>query len=216
MAYTSVIFDMDGTLLDTLEDLCISINHALALHGLPERERANTRRNLGNGMDYLVEHSVPQDTPPELVTQVGEDFRAHYALHASDHTRPYPGVLELLDTLEARGVRTAVVSNKGDFAVQELVRDLFAGRFGCAMGEHDGLARKPAPDMVYAAMRELGVSREGCVYVGDSEVDLATARNSQLPCISVSWGFRDRDELVEAGATTIVSSCDELLAAICA
>lgn len=211
-AYETVVFDLDGTLLDTLEDLMISTNAALAAHGMPERTLDEVRRFVGNGAALLAHRAVPAGTPPEEEASVLEAFKRHYERHCEDHTAPYDGVPELLAHLREAGARMAVVSNKPDFAVQELVERRFPGVFDCALGECEerGIRRKPAPDMVEAVLERLGTSRDGLVYVGDSEVDVATAAACACSCLACSWGFRDRDQLVAAGATTIVDTPAQL------
>ena len=211
-AYATAVFDLDGTLLDTLEDLMLSVNAALASQGLPPRTLDEVRRFVGNGIRLLVSRAVPAGTPADQEAAVFDAFRAHYAAHCEDHTGPYPGIPELLGHLRDAGVALAVVSNKGDFAVQELVGRQFPGAFDAVLGECEdrGIRKKPAPDMVEAALARMGASREGLVYIGDSEVDVQTAANAGCPCLSVAWGFRSRAQLVEAGATTIVNTPAEL------
>ena len=214
MAYRAAIFDMDGTLLNTLDDLAASTNAALAAHGMPLRATDEVRQFVGNGIMNLVRLAVPEGTDEKTRQEIFDTFCAHYAEHSADRTAPYPGVLDLLKALHEQGVRCAVVSNKGDFAVQDLVRLYFPGAFDFAVGEREGIRRKPAPDTVNAALEALGVSRNEAVYVGDSEVDVATAAASGLDCIAVTWGFRSVQTLLDAGATTLVDSTDDLLAAI--
>lgn len=211
-AYDTIVFDLDGTLLDTLEDLMISTNAALAEHGMPTRTLDEVRRFVGNGAVRLVSRAVPEGTAPEGEASVLAAFKRHYEVHCEDHTAPYDGVPELLARLREAGARMAVVSNKPDFAVQELVGRRFPGTFDCVLGECEerGVRKKPAPDMVDAVLERLGASRDGLVYVGDSEVDVATAAACSCSCLSCSWGFRDRRQLVEAGATTIVDTPAEL------
>ena len=208
--FDTAIFDLDGTLLDTLQDLADSTNYALALHGLPVRTVEEVRQFVGNGVGLLIRRAVPAGTAEELERQVLRDFRAHYLLNMENKTAPYPGIPELLDALGAAGVPTAVVSNKFDGAVKGLCRTYFGGRLDAAIGESEGVARKPAPDTVFRALAELGMPREGAVYVGDSDVDIETAKNAGLPCISVSWGFRSRSFLTEHGARTIADTVEEL------
>ena len=208
--YHTAIFDLDGTLLDTLQDLADSANYALALHRLPARTVDEIRQFVGNGVGLLIRRAVPEGTEPEVEEQVLRDFRAHYLLNMENKTAPYPGVPELLDALGKAGVRTAVVSNKFDGAVKGLCQNYFGGRIGAAIGESQGVARKPAPDTVFRALAELGAPREGAVYVGDSDVDIQTAQNAGLPCVSVSWGFRSRDFLTGHGAAVIADSVEEL------
>lgn len=214
MAYAAAIFDMDGTLLNTLDDLAASTNFALEAFGLPPRTTDEVRQYVGNGIGNLIRRAVPEGTDEACRSQVFDTFCAHYAQHSADNTAPYPGIPELLDELRGRGVECAVVSNKGDFAVQDLVRSYFPGAFDFAVGEREGIRRKPAPDTVNAALEALGVAREHAVYIGDSEVDVATAEASGLDCLCVTWGFRDIETLHEAGAKTLVDTTEELLAAI--
>ena len=211
-AYKTAVFDLDGTLLDTLEDLMLSTNAALAAHGMPEHTLDDVRRFVGNGVALLIKRAVPAGTPADVEAAVLEDFKRHYGAHCEDHTGPYPGVPEMLARLREAGVALAVVSNKPDFAVQELVERRFPGTFDAVLGENEaaGISKKPAPAMVEAALARMGHNREGMVYVGDSEVDVATATNSGCPCLSVTWGFRTREELLAAGATTFVDTTEEL------
>lgn len=210
--YSTVIFDLDGTLLDTLQDLADSANYALSLHSLPPRSLEEVRTFVGNGVGLLIHRAVPQGTPPEMEKRCLADFRAHYLLNMEHRTAPYPGVPELLDGLTRAGIRLAVVSNKFDGAVKGLCQTYFGARVPVAIGESEGVARKPAPDTVFRALEELGADREGAVYVGDSEVDIETARNAGLPCLSVSWGFREAAFLTEHGARRIVPTPAALLA----
>ena len=211
-AYQTAVFDLDGTLLDSLCDLHLSINAVLAAHGMPTHSLDDVRRFVGNGIRKLVERAVPAGTDDAQRDAVYEDFCAHYAAHCEDHTGPYAGIPELLAHLRAAGVRLAVVSNKGDFAVQELVSRQFPDTFDAILGENEaaGIRKKPAPDMVEAALERMGASRDGLVYVGDSEVDVQTAASVGCPCVSCTWGFRGVDELIAAGATTFVDTPAEL------
>lgn len=205
-----VIFDMDGTILDTLEDLRRSTNAALAANGLPGRTMEQIRRFVGNGIAKLIERAVPEGTSPEATAAVLEAFKVHYAAHCADHTHPYAGVPELLARLRADGVLTAVVSNKADFAVQILAKDYFPGLFDLVLGEREGIAKKPAPDMVDTVLRELGVAPDDARYVGDSEVDVATAKNSGVAGVFVTWGFRSAQTLCAAGAAVLAATPEEL------
>lgn len=214
MRYETVIFDLDGTLLDTLGDLSSSVNYALHRHGLPERSKADVRRFLGNGIRRLVEQSVPEGTSPSMTEEVFQTFRQYYLEHSLDETAPYEGIMELLHQLHEMDVATAIVSNKLDPAVKELHQHFFSDTIRVAIGESSSIRRKPAPDMVDECIRLLGCDRQSCLYVGDSEVDLQTARNASLPCCSVSWGFRDKKQLIEAGATTIIDRPEELMGVI--
>ena len=207
------IFDLDGTLLDTLGDLAASVNYAMRTHGMPEHSLDDVRRFVGNGVRRLMERAVPEGAGNPLFDAAFTTFRSHYMAHSLDTTHPYDGIPEMLAELRRRGCRTAVVSNKFYAATQELCRHFFADTIEVAIGEHEaeGIRRKPAPDTVIEALRQLGVGREQAVYIGDSDVDIATAAAAGMPCISVLWGFRDRQFLLEHGATTFVSHPAELL-----
>ena len=210
--YQTAVFDLDGTLLDSLCDLHLSTNAALTAHHMPPHSLDDVRRFVGNGIRKLIERAVPAGTSTAEQDAVYEDFCAHYAAHCEDHTGPYAGIPDLLTHLRAAGVRLAVVSNKGDFAVQELVSRQFPDTFDAILGENEaaGIRKKPAPDMVEAALEQMGASRDGLVYLGDSEVDVQTAANVGCPCVSCTWGFRRVDELLAAGATTFVDTPAEL------
>ena len=201
MTYNTYIFDLDGTLLDTLGDLAASVNYALRSCDMPEHSIEDIRRFVGNGVRLLMERAVPDGAANPRFD------------HSLDTTKPYDGILEMLTALKAKGCRMAVVSNKFYAATQELCRHFFADTIDVAIGEHEaeGIRKKPAPDTVFEALRQLGVGKEAAVYVGDSDVDIQTARNSGLPCISVLWGFRDRDFLQKNGAETFISAPSELL-----
>ena len=216
---TTIIFDLDGTLMNTLDDLHDSVSYALRQAGLAPNPKQDTRRYLGNGVRNLVNRSVEQACPTAdeaLKERVFEIFRAYYVAHSMDKTAPYEGIPEMLKECKKRGFFTAIVSNKLDPAVKDLHKAFFADSIDVAIGETPTVKRKPAPDMVDEAIRQLSllhgrsIENSECVYVGDSEVDLQTAKNSDLPCIAVSWGFRDRDYLVEQGAKTIIDCPDEL------
>lgn len=213
--YETYIFDLDGTLLDTLGDLTASVNYALRTHGMPQHSVDAVRTMVGNGVRKLMERAVAEGTQHPLFEAVFATFRQHYVEHQLDTTRPYDGIPELLEELKRRGRRTAVVSNKMDVATKSLCSHFFPGLIDVAVGEREaeGIRPKPAPDTVLEALKLLGVGPEGAVYVGDSEVDVATAASSGLPCISVLWGFRSREFLLAHGATTFVSAPAELLTA---
>lgn len=207
----TVIFDLDGTLLDTLDDLSMSVNHALAEFGLPLRSKEEIRKALGNGVRRLVEESVPGGMEHPDFDKIFASFRAFYKEHSMDRTKPYEGIPELLKELKAQGYHCAIVSNKLDEAVQDLNRLFFAEYMEAAIGESATISRKPAPDSVFEALRRLGSNYKKAIYVGDSEVDFATAQNAGLPCISVAWGFRSEEFLRQIGATTIIHKPAELL-----
>lgn len=208
--YVLAIFDMDGTILNTLEDLWIATNYALALHQMPERTFEEVRQFVGNGIANLIKKAVPEGTDEALEKLVLQDFTAYYNDHSMDRTRPYEGIVELIKELKKQGMKTAVVSNKIDGAVQKLCQSLFADCFDMAVGERESLRRKPAPDMVEYVMEEMNVSASQAVYIGDSEVDIATAKASNLPCIAVEWGFRKRNELPQTEDVCFVANTDEL------
>lgn len=205
-----VIFDLDGTVLDTLEDLADSVNSALCANGFPTRTLTEIRSFVGNGIKNLILRSLPHETDGDTADRVLTAFRAHYADHCADKTRPYDGIPALLAALKADGFRTAVVSNKTDGAVQRLARQYFPGLFDFVTGEREGVARKPAPDSVNAALSALGAKKENAVYVGDSEVDVLTAQNAGIPAVIVTWGFRDESFLREKGAELIAHDAEEL------
>ena len=213
MSYQTYIFDLDGTLLDTLGDLAASVNYAMRTHGMPEHSVDDVCRFVGNGVRRLMERAVPGGAAHPAFEAAFATFRRHYMEHSLDTTRPYEGIPEMLQELKRRGRHTAVVSNKFDAATKELCRHFFPDTIEVAVGEHEaeGIRKKPAPDTVLQALSQLGVGQEGTVYVGDSDVDIQTARNSGLPCISVLWGFRDREFLLAHGAETFVSQPSELL-----
>lgn len=208
--YKLAVFDMDGTILDTLEDLKDSTNFALEKCGYPTRSYDEVRRFVGNGIRKLIERAVPEGLTVEQIDRVHEVFTEHYKVHCADKTKAYDGIKPLLEKLRANGVKTAVVSNKADYGVQELCKEYFDGLFDYAIGEREGIRRKPAPDSVNEALRVLGMSKSEAVYIGDSDVDFETAKNAELPCISVLWGFRDEEFLREKGATLFVHDPAEI------
>ena len=214
MKYELIVFDMDGTILDTLEDLKNSMNHTLRLYDMPERTLDEIRSFVGNGIRKLIERAVVSGTSDDQIEIIHKDFMKHYEVHCADFTRPYNGVNDLIKELRNRGYKTAVVSNKAHDAVLDLCDQYFPDLFDLAIGERPEIAKKPAPDMVNLALEQLGISRENAVYIGDSDVDVATARNSNLDMIAVDWGFRTREFLVEQGATTIISKPEEILALV--
>ena len=211
--YSTYIFDLDGTLLDTLGDLAAATNYALRTHGMPEHSIDDVRRFVGNGVRKLMERAIPDGAHNPDFEATFATFRQYYMQHSLDTTRPYNGIPETLAALKAKGCRLAVVSNKMMAATQELCQHFFPDTIEVAIGENEaaGIRKKPAPDTVFAALKALGVEKNGAVYVGDSDVDLATARNAGLPCISVLWGFRDKAFLTENGAETFISTPSELL-----
>ena len=207
------IFDLDGTLLDTLGDLAASTNYALRTHGMPEHSIDDVRRFVGNGVRKLMERAIPGGAANPDFEATFATFRQYYMEHSLDTTKPYEGIPETLAELKRRGCRLAVVSNKMMAATQELCRYFFPDTIEVAIGENEsqGIRKKPAPDTVFAALLKLGVGNGEAVYVGDSDVDIQTAANAGLPCISVLWGFRDRDFLIQHGAKSFISAPSELL-----
>ena len=210
MPYKAVVFDLDGTLLYTLEDLYLATNHALEQLGLPPRSIDEVRSFVGNGYRQLFRLACPEGTPDEIQEQALAVFNEYYLAHDEDHTAPYPGIPELLDRLADRGIPLAVVSNKGDAAVRDLMDSIFPGTFAAVAGEREGVRRKPAPDTVLEVMRQLGLEATDIVYVGDSEVDVATAANAGCDCIAVTWGYRSVEQLQQAGATVMADTCEEV------
>lgn len=212
MKYDLAIFDVDGTLLDTLDDLAAAVNHALAQHGLPPRRRDEVRRLIGNGIAYTVRNAVPEGTGDDVCGRVLADFRGYYLSHVNVLTRPFPGVMALVEALNAAGVRVAANSNKVDSAVNELCAAHFPGRIALALGERPEIPRKPAPDGVHRIIRALGASPKRTLYVGDGESDIRTAENAGIDCAWVSWGYRRRDELQGLDIRHAFDTAEELKA----
>ena len=211
MKYQLAIFDLDGTLLDTLDDLADSVNHVMDEFGFPGRSLTEVRSFVGNGIWKLIERSAPKGTPVEVLDRVFEQFKVYYGAHCADKTKPYDGIMKLLHDLKQRGIKLAVVSNKGDYAVQILCEQYFSGIFDIAVGAREGIAKKPAPDTVNEVLKILQIDKEQAVYIGDSEVDVQTAQNAEMDCIAVDWGFRDTEVLEEAGADLIASTPKDLM-----
>ena len=214
MPYQTAVFDLDGTLLDTLEDLYRAVNIALAARSFPLRSRDEVRMFVGNGVEMLIRRAVPTGTDEETTLAVLADFKTTYAAICEDHTRPYDGIPDMLTALREKGIRVAVVSNKFDAATKQLCEKYFGNLVEVAIGERAGVRKKPAPDTVLEALQELGVTSQGAVYIGDSDVDIETARNCGMPCISVTWGLRDRDFLLQNGAEILVDTPEGLLGVI--
>ena len=212
---TAVIFDLDGTLLNTLEDLKDSTNYALQKFGFPQKTLDEVRSFVGNGLRMLIVRAVPAGTEDAVIDAVLQTMKLHYAENYHNKTRPYDGIEALLARLKAEGYPMAIVSNKADLVVALLRKLYFDTLIPVAVGETEGVLRKPAPDMVIEGLRRLGLPGAKAVYVGDSEVDLQTARNAGLPCLSVTWGFRSIQQLEEAGAQHLVHTPEELYETIC-
>ena len=214
MKYKAVLYDMDGTVLDTLADLTDAVNVSLRRFGLPEQPAMHVRDVLGNGARRLIMGCLPENTDERTADAVLEFYKPYYDAHCREKTAPYPGITELMQRLRDAGVKQAVVSNKPDGAVKELAELFFGGLIEAAVGESETVRLKPCPDAVLAAAKLMGVSKDECVYVGDSEVDIETARRAGMDCISVAWGFRDEDMLRAEGASCIVRSAEELFDAL--
>ena len=211
MMYNTVIFDLDGTLLNTLEDLTDSVNYALGKFGYPLRTIDEIRRFVGNGVKVLMDLAVPKGTSAEDTAKCLEVYRKHYSENLQNKTGPYDGIPEMLNNLKEMGIKLAVVSNKYDSAVKALCKDYYKDYIQVAIGESQGVAKKPAPDSVFAALKELGATQEEALYVGDSDVDVHTAHNAGLKCVGVTWGFRNREILKAEGADYIIDKPEELL-----
>ncbi len=210
MKFETAIFDLDGTVLDTLEDLRDSVNFALSKNSLPKRTTEEVRAFVGNGIRLLMERAVPDGTDSETLDKCFEDFKIHYKNNSANHTKPYNGIKDVLYRLKNSGVKLALVSNKADFAVQGLISDYFSGIFDFATGEKDGVRRKPYPDSVFNAVKNLNADIKKTVYIGDSQVDVETARNSGLSCIAVTWGFRDKKVLEELSPEYIIDKPSQI------
>lgn len=206
-----LVFDMDGTILDTIEDITNAVNYILAKNNFPLRSLSEVKAFVGNGLHRTLELSVPKGTSMDIVDGIFDEFVAYYKSHSNICTKPYAGIVDAISRLKADGYKLAVVSNKRQEAVEELCNVFYDGLFDIAMGDREGFKRKPDPDMVNNVLNNLCISREEAVYIGDSDVDIMTARNSKLKCISVSWGFRTREYLEEQGAELIIDSVDELV-----
>lgn len=214
MKINTIVFDLDGTLLNTLEDLTDSVNYALKACGYPLRTIDEVRRFVGNGVEVLMKLAVPIGTSDEKRQECLSIYRNHYSNHLQNKTKPYDGILTMLATLKEEGYKLAVVSNKYDSAVKALCNDYYKDFISVAIGESTEVKRKPAPDGVLQALKELNSSKEESIYVGDSEVDVHTAHNAGLPCIGVTWGFRDRSVLVNEGANFIIDKPEELISMV--
>lgn len=206
----TIIFDLDGTLLDTLKDLTNSVNYALAQYKLPVHSIDRVRQMVGNGIYVLFEQAIPQGRSFEKYAECVKTFQKHYELHKKDFTKPFPGIMELLKECYEKGYKMAVVSNKFDLAVKQLCEEFFSPYITSAIGESSRTAPKPAPDTVFEAMKDLNSTADTCIYVGDSDVDIATAKNAGIPCISVTWGFRDREFLMKHGASCLADDTKDI------
>ncbi len=208
--YKVAVFDMDGTILNTLDDMTVACNYTLERMGMPGRTIDEIRMFVGNGIPKLVERIAPAGTDEETIKKMLDIFMAFYSEHSMDKTEPYRGIPELLKKLKDNGIMLACVSNKADAAMRKLCDAFFTGLFDDAEGERAGVNKKPAPDMVWAALEKIGAKKEDAVYIGDSNVDFETAVNSGLDCISVSWGFRTRESLEKLGPKFIADTPEEV------
>ena len=206
-----VIFDLDGTLLDTLDDLCNSVNYSLRTNNFPERSLAEVRTFVGNGIRLLIERSVPEGTSKELIDKTFEYFKTYYAVHCNDKTKTYPGVMDMLKELKKNGYKIAVLSNKAQYAVTKLCDIYFNNLLDDAVGARENVAKKPSPDALYICAENNNINLNNVIYVGDSDGDVATANNAGVRGIAVTWGFRSRELLIKCGAENLADNTDELL-----
>lgn len=210
MKFDAIIFDLDGTLTDTLADLRNSVNYALREFGFPERSAEEIRSFVGNGVRKLICRSVPENTGDEICEKCLDTFKAYYKEHSCVETKPYDGIIDLLSELKKRKIKTAVVTNKMHEAAGEIVEFFFGGLIDVTIGQVDSVPQKPEPDSIFLALEKLGASKENAIYVGDSEVDCITAHNAGIPCIGVTWGFRDREVLLNHGAEYVIGKTEEI------
>lgn len=210
MRYKGILFDLDGTLLDTIDDIADAVNYAMRKYSLPEWSVSDVKSFVGNGLENLMTKCIPGGYDHPHFMQIYTDFKAFYIDHSCIKTKPYDGIVELLERLSAEGRKMAVISNKNDAAVKSLNRLFFDQYIDVALGERQGVPKKPSPDAVFAAAEMIEADKKDCVYIGDSEVDIVTAKNAGLPCISVTWGFRPEELLIEKGAEIIAHNMEEL------
>ncbi len=214
MKYKTAVFDMDGTILNTLDDLCDGVNFTMRHYGFPERTLDEIRSFLGGGGRNLMRLSLPAGSPDALIDEAFTFYQPYYLAHCNVKTAPYPGIPELLADMKASGIRLAVVSSKPDAPAQKLNKQFFGDLFDICIGDRPGLARKPDPEALFIALSELGVSTEGAVFVGDSEYDILVARNAGIPGVAVSWGFRTREQLAAIEPDFLADTMDELRAVL--
>lgn len=209
--FKGIIFDMDGTILNTIEDITDSINYALNIYGYPTHSIDSVKKALGNGGRNLVNRLVPKDLGEQETLLVFHLYQSYYNEHSANKTRPYDGIIDLLIELKKRNYVLGVVSNKFQHLVTDLNKEMFLGLFDDAIGERKGIPIKPAPDMINHILGELNLNHDEVLFIGDSEVDIMTAQNASLACVGVTWGFRDRDELIKAGAKDLIDRPEELI-----
>ena len=211
MKYRLYIFDLDGTILDTLTDLWRAVNYTMRKFGYPTLEKNEVADRTGNGIARLVRLSLPEGVDEDTQKSALAIFKQYYVEHCDDNTKPYEHIKDVIGTLKESGAKCAVISNKADEAVQKLTKDYFDGSFDIVMGQKDGVRQKPYPDEAESVLKELGVEKQDAVYIGDSEVDVQTAQNAGLDLIAVSWGFRGKARLVECGANVIIDTPEQIL-----
>ncbi|MBQ8783104.1 MAG: HAD family hydrolase [Clostridia bacterium] len=211
MKYSACVFDLDGTLLNTLEDLKNSVNYALKIKNYPQRTVEEVRSFVGNGIPMLIKRAVPQGTAESDTQETLRIFKEHYSVHLNDNTKPYDGICELLEYLKQKGIRTAVVTNKAHLAANELIKGFFGELITLTVGQKDGVPTKPDPTSLFEAVKSLGCDGKDVLYVGDSDVDVFTAHNGNLKCVGVTWGFRSRESLLSAGADFIADTPQEII-----
>lgn len=211
MKYSACIFDLDGTVLDTLQDLANSVNFALKQKGYPLRSVDEVRSFVGNGIPMLIKRAVPFGTAENDIAETLSVFKEHYSIHLNDNTRPYPGVCEMLELLKQNGIKTAVVTNKAHDAACELTASFFGSLIDVTVGQKDGVPTKPDPETLREAMKATGADEKTSIFIGDSDVDVLTAHNGNLKCIGVTWGFRNRKNLLSAGADFLADTAQEII-----
>lgn len=209
------VFDLDGTTVDTLQDLCLSVNYALKINELPAKSAEELCALVGHSTLYMCTNAIAPALREQYTKQVLDDYNRHYARHFCDHSRPYTGMKELMDHLHTKGIRTALVSNKPHRFTARMIDSIYPNdSFSMVLGMLPKFAKKPDPEPLMFVLNELGVKPEEALYVGDSEVDIEFAKNTGMPCISVTWGLRTKEQLLEAGAGTLVDTPEELYSAI--
>lgn len=209
-----IIFDMDGTILNTIDDVVASVNYAMRYFNLPEKTTQEVKDGIGRGAINLIEDVVPKETTQEDILKIYEVYQAYYDKHNNDLTAPYDGILDLLSTLKEHNYKLAVVSNKYRYLVEELNHDIFKDYFDISMGEMDGIPIKPAPDMIHIALKEMNLSKDEVIFIGDSDVDMMTANNAQIKSIGVTWGYRSKEVLKKHQASYIVDQPIDILSII--
>lgn len=212
--YKIAIFDMDGTILNTLDDIADTMNYCLKKYDMPLRSIDEVRSFVGNGIRRLIELAVAEGTSPEIIDEIFECFIGYYKEHCAIKTKPYEGICEVIAQIKAAGIKTAVVSNKADAAVKALCEDYFKGLFDYSVGDKEGQRRKPYPDSVFETIQYFGLTKEDAVYIGDSDVDFQTAQNAGTDVIMVGWGFRDEADLLALGAESVIHNPEEILSKI--